>query len=188
MGGAIAAWYHCGRWCGGPAGLELHENVLSPEEQANMVVIIEQWVVQVSLLAPHGHCFWSMHICILPALVVTTSGPCIHAACHTATSSSCETLVHLSMQLLQQQNLDGQHATSLASCVLQATEPVNLQQDVIAASNLAPAYDDQSSLWALICAGQAREAEGAHLQCPSQVGSWQGQDHLPVWLLLQLCH
>ena len=29
------------------AGLELYENVLSPEEQANMIHIIEDWVVQV---------------------------------------------------------------------------------------------------------------------------------------------
>lgn len=62
---------------GGPAGLELHENVLSPEEQANMIATIEQWVVQVSLLAlidtaPGActqpacsccHSFWSLHIC-----------------------------------------------------------------------------------------------------------------------------
>lgn len=30
------------------AGLELYENVLSPEEQANMIHTIEDWVVQVS--------------------------------------------------------------------------------------------------------------------------------------------
>ena len=34
-----------------PAGLELHQNVLSPEEQLKMVQAIEEWVVQVSLLA-----------------------------------------------------------------------------------------------------------------------------------------
>ena len=34
-----------------PAGLELHQNVLSPEEQLKMVQTIEEWVVQVSLLA-----------------------------------------------------------------------------------------------------------------------------------------
>ena len=32
----------------GSAGLELHNNVLSPAEQANMVSIIEDWVVQVN--------------------------------------------------------------------------------------------------------------------------------------------
>ena len=30
------------------AGLELYENVLSPDEQTNMIHIIEDWVVQVS--------------------------------------------------------------------------------------------------------------------------------------------
>ncbi len=34
-----------------PVGLELHQNVLSPEEQLKMVQTIEEWVVQVSLLA-----------------------------------------------------------------------------------------------------------------------------------------
>lgn len=33
------------------AGLELYENVLSPDEQTNMIHIIEDWVVQVSLVA-----------------------------------------------------------------------------------------------------------------------------------------
>ena len=33
-----------------PAGLELHQNVLSPEEQLKMVQTIEEWVVQVSCL------------------------------------------------------------------------------------------------------------------------------------------
>lgn len=34
-----------------PAGLELHHNVLSAEEQLKMVQTIEEWVIQVSLLA-----------------------------------------------------------------------------------------------------------------------------------------
>ncbi len=34
-----------------PAGLELHQNVLSAEEQLKMVQTIEEWVVQVSLPA-----------------------------------------------------------------------------------------------------------------------------------------
>ncbi len=38
-----------------PAGLELHQNVLSPEEQLKMVQTIEEWVVQVSLLAQTLH-------------------------------------------------------------------------------------------------------------------------------------
>ena len=34
-----------------PAGLELHQNVLSPEEQLKMVQAIEEWVIQVGMLA-----------------------------------------------------------------------------------------------------------------------------------------
>ena len=30
-------------------GLELYENVLSPDEQANMIAIVEGWVVQVRM-------------------------------------------------------------------------------------------------------------------------------------------
>lgn len=37
----------------GFAGLELYENVLSPDEQTNMIHIIEDWVVQVSLSCEH---------------------------------------------------------------------------------------------------------------------------------------
>jgi hypothetical protein len=38
-----------------PAGLELHQNVLSPEEQLKMVQTIEEWVVQVSCLHKSLH-------------------------------------------------------------------------------------------------------------------------------------
>lgn len=33
--------------CIGCAGLELYENVLSPDEQTNMIATVEDWVVQV---------------------------------------------------------------------------------------------------------------------------------------------
>lgn len=42
------------------AGLELYENVLSPDEQTNMIHIIEDWVVQVSLSCEHVHFGWSL--------------------------------------------------------------------------------------------------------------------------------
>ena len=32
------------------AGLELYENVLSPDEQTNMIQTIEDWVLQVSVI------------------------------------------------------------------------------------------------------------------------------------------
>lgn len=36
--------------CAFLAGLELYENVLSPDEQTNMIQIIEDWVIQVSVI------------------------------------------------------------------------------------------------------------------------------------------
>ena len=36
-------------WCHLCTGLELIENVLSPDEQANMIAIVEDWVVQVRM-------------------------------------------------------------------------------------------------------------------------------------------
>ena len=38
--------------CASFAGLELYENVLSPDEQTNMIHIIEDWVVQVCFIDP----------------------------------------------------------------------------------------------------------------------------------------
>ena len=37
------------------AGLELYDSVLSPDEQANMIHIIEDWVVQVSRYITASH-------------------------------------------------------------------------------------------------------------------------------------
>ena len=90
-------------------------------------------------------------------------------------SSSYERLAHLSMQLLQQQKLNGQHATSLASCVLQATEPVNLQQDVTAVSNLVPAYDNQLSLYALVVQGKQGRLKGRTFSAPRKWARGKGR-------------
>ena len=53
-----------------PAGLELHQNVLSPEEQLKMVQTIEEWVVQVSLLA-----------CICTSIESSNASPPLPACC-----------------------------------------------------------------------------------------------------------
>ncbi len=110
-----------------PAGLELHQNVLSPEEQLKMVQTIEEWVVQVSLLAQtfdpvkamllHGHTD-SLFLPVCCKLFLSDSNFLVPAACTACFlyHAYCITTIHYTHESYLQEVIQRKQLAAAPQC------------------------------------------------------------------------